>query len=103
MRGTVRAFIASYQPTSQGYMPTDLWNLNSRYGSQDELRNLISSFHENGGCLWVSSVLQQLFFLPCKAARHCLSTLTEVFCAKLYDKQHACRENMDGLQTNFRP
>ncbi|CAK9172203.1 unnamed protein product [Ilex paraguariensis] len=32
----------------EGYMPTDLYNLNSRYGSFDELKVLVSKFHEVG-------------------------------------------------------
>ncbi|XP_073525856.1 uncharacterized protein [Phyllobates terribilis] len=32
----------------EGYMPKDLYNLNSRYGSMDELKAVISKFHEVG-------------------------------------------------------
>ncbi|RDX58077.1 Alpha-amylase 3, chloroplastic, partial [Mucuna pruriens] len=32
----------------EGYMPTDLYNLNSRYGSIDELKDLVKRFHEVG-------------------------------------------------------
>lgn len=32
----------------EGYMPTDLYNLNSRYGSIDELKVLVKKFHEVG-------------------------------------------------------
>ncbi|KAK4263408.1 hypothetical protein QN277_028819 [Acacia crassicarpa] len=32
----------------QGYMPKDLYNLNSRYGSIDELKDLVKRFHEVG-------------------------------------------------------
>lgn len=31
--------------SSEGYMPTDLYDLNSQYGSAEELRDLISTFH----------------------------------------------------------
>jgi alpha-amylase len=34
--------------SSEGYMPTDLYDLNSQYGSVDELRELISMFHDRG-------------------------------------------------------
>ncbi|XP_034682140.1 alpha-amylase 3, chloroplastic isoform X1 [Vitis riparia] len=37
---------ASVSP--EGYMPTDLYNLNSRYGNSDELKALVKSFHEVG-------------------------------------------------------
>lgn len=37
-----------YLGTPQGYMPTDLWNFNSRYGSAHDLRDLIAAFHEQG-------------------------------------------------------
>ncbi|KAK9276956.1 hypothetical protein L1049_006495 [Liquidambar formosana] len=30
----------------EGYMPTDLYNLNSRYGNIDELKDLVERFHE---------------------------------------------------------
>ncbi|XP_030543703.1 alpha-amylase 3, chloroplastic [Rhodamnia argentea] len=30
----------------EGYMPTDLYNLNSRYGTIDELKDLVKKFHE---------------------------------------------------------
>ncbi|XP_031402932.1 alpha-amylase 3, chloroplastic isoform X2 [Punica granatum] len=30
----------------EGYMPKDLYNLNSRYGTIDELRDLVKNFHE---------------------------------------------------------
>jgi alpha-amylase len=38
----------------QGYLPRDLYNLNSRYGSESELRELIASFHEHNikVCWW---------------------------------------------------
>ncbi|RVW70076.1 Alpha-amylase 3, chloroplastic [Vitis vinifera] len=45
---------ASVSP--EGYMPTDLYNLNSRYGSSDELKVLVKSFHEVG-----VKVLEMLF------------------------------------------
>ncbi|CAJ1931707.1 unnamed protein product [Sphenostylis stenocarpa] len=32
----------------EGYMPKDLYNLNSRYGNIDELKDLVKSFHEVG-------------------------------------------------------
>ncbi|CAK7326976.1 unnamed protein product [Dovyalis caffra] len=32
----------------EGYMPKDLYNLNSRYGSIDELKDLVKKFHELG-------------------------------------------------------
>ncbi|GAV87630.1 Alpha-amylase domain-containing protein/Alpha-amyl_C2 domain-containing protein [Cephalotus follicularis] len=32
----------------EGYMPRDLYNLNSRYGSCDELKDLVKKFHEVG-------------------------------------------------------
>ncbi|XP_020099176.1 alpha-amylase 3, chloroplastic isoform X1 [Ananas comosus] len=32
----------------EGYMPKDLYNLNSRYGSMEELRDLVKRFHEVG-------------------------------------------------------
>jgi len=32
----------------QGYLPRDLYNLNSKYGSADQLRDLISTIHEHG-------------------------------------------------------
>jgi len=32
----------------QGYLPTDLYNLNSQYGSEGELRDCISALHETG-------------------------------------------------------
>ncbi|XVE53285.1 hypothetical protein DITRI_Ditri02bG0192300 [Diplodiscus trichospermus] len=32
----------------EGYMPKDLYNLNSRYGTVDELKGLVKSFHEVG-------------------------------------------------------
>ncbi|KAG8663226.1 alpha-amylase 3, chloroplastic isoform X2 [Manihot esculenta] len=32
----------------EGYMPKDLYNLNSRYGSIDELKDLVKSLHEVG-------------------------------------------------------
>nr|XP_009412382.1 PREDICTED: alpha-amylase 3, chloroplastic [Musa acuminata subsp. malaccensis] len=32
----------------EGYMPKDLYNLNSRYGSLEELKDLVNSFHEVG-------------------------------------------------------
>ncbi|KAJ9172160.1 hypothetical protein P3X46_015432 [Hevea brasiliensis] len=32
----------------EGYMPKDLYNLNSRYGSIDELKHLVKSLHEVG-------------------------------------------------------
>jgi len=32
----------------EGYMPRDLYNLNSRYGSTDELKVLVKRFHEVG-------------------------------------------------------
>ncbi|XAR65154.1 Alpha-amylase [Bertholletia excelsa] len=32
----------------EGYMPTDLYNLNSRYGSMDELKLIVERFHEVG-------------------------------------------------------
>lgn len=32
----------------EGYMPGDLYNLNSRYGSMDELKNIVKTFHEVG-------------------------------------------------------
>ncbi|KAL3501333.1 hypothetical protein ACH5RR_035782 [Cinchona calisaya] len=32
----------------EGYMPKDLYNLNSRYGSVDELKSLVKRFHEVG-------------------------------------------------------
>ena len=34
--------------SSEGYMPTDLYDLNSQYGSVDELRELIGMFHGRG-------------------------------------------------------
>jgi len=33
--------------SDQGYLPRDLYNLNSKYGNEAELRNLISQFHEH--------------------------------------------------------
>ena len=33
--------------SDQGYLPRDLYNLDSKYGSQAELRNCISVLHEN--------------------------------------------------------
>ncbi|RDX81631.1 Alpha-amylase 3, chloroplastic, partial [Mucuna pruriens] len=32
----------------EGYMPKDLYNLNSRYGTFDELKDVVKSFHEVG-------------------------------------------------------
>ncbi|KAE9605500.1 hypothetical protein Lal_00025343 [Lupinus albus] len=32
----------------EGYMPKDLYNLNSRYGNIDELKDLVKTFHEVG-------------------------------------------------------
>ncbi|GMH01691.1 hypothetical protein Nepgr_003530 [Nepenthes gracilis] len=32
----------------EGYMPKDLYNLNSRYGTVDELKNVVKRFHEVG-------------------------------------------------------
>lgn len=32
----------------EGYMPKDLYNLNSRYGTVDELKTVIKSFHQVG-------------------------------------------------------
>ncbi|KAF3431413.1 hypothetical protein FNV43_RR26144 [Rhamnella rubrinervis] len=32
----------------EGYMPTDLYNLNSRYGNFDELKDIVKKFHEVG-------------------------------------------------------
>ncbi|KAL6615931.1 hypothetical protein ACP70R_038201 [Stipagrostis hirtigluma subsp. patula] len=32
----------------EGYMPRDLYNLNSRYGTMDELREVVNKFHEAG-------------------------------------------------------
>ena len=32
----------------QGYLPRDLYNLNSEYGSSEQLRDLISTIHEHG-------------------------------------------------------
>jgi glycosidase len=32
----------------QGYLPRDLYCLDSKYGSEADLRNLISVFHEHG-------------------------------------------------------
>ncbi|VAH62515.1 unnamed protein product [Triticum turgidum subsp. durum] len=32
----------------EGYMPRDLYNLNSRYGTMAELKQLVDIFHENG-------------------------------------------------------
>ncbi|KAM7269841.1 hypothetical protein ACFE04_025338 [Oxalis oulophora] len=32
----------------EGYMPKDLYNLNSRYGSIDELKDIVEKFHEVG-------------------------------------------------------
>ena len=33
--------------SEQGYLPRDLYNLNSRYGSEGDLRDCISVLHEN--------------------------------------------------------
>ena len=35
-------------PVTQGYLPRDLYNLDSRYGSESELRECISVFNEHG-------------------------------------------------------
>lgn len=32
----------------QGYLPTDLYNLNSKYGTEAELRECITTLHEAG-------------------------------------------------------
>ncbi|KAF6155684.1 hypothetical protein GIB67_007121 [Kingdonia uniflora] len=32
----------------EGYMPSDLYNLNSRYGSMEELKTLVKTFHKAG-------------------------------------------------------
>ncbi|XP_031286260.1 alpha-amylase 3, chloroplastic isoform X1 [Pistacia vera] len=32
----------------EGYMPTDLYNLNSRYGTVDELKDVVNKFHKVG-------------------------------------------------------
>lgn len=37
-----------HPPPAQGYLPRDLYNLNSAYGTEAELRDLINLFHENG-------------------------------------------------------
>lgn len=37
---------ASVSP--EGYMPTDLYNLNSRYGSMEELKQIVERFHKVG-------------------------------------------------------
>ncbi|XP_024021365.1 alpha-amylase 3, chloroplastic isoform X3 [Morus notabilis] len=34
--------------SEQGYMPTDLYNLNSRYGTMEELKEIVMIFHEVG-------------------------------------------------------
>ena len=34
--------------SAQGYLPRDYYNLNSKYGTEAELRELISVMHENG-------------------------------------------------------
>lgn len=34
--------------SAQGYLPRDYYNLNSKYGTEAELRQLISVMHENG-------------------------------------------------------
>ncbi|KAJ7943526.1 Alpha-amylase [Quillaja saponaria] len=34
--------------SAEGYMPKDLYNLNSRYGNIDELKDLVKRFHEVG-------------------------------------------------------
>ena len=34
--------------SAQGYLPRDYYNLDSKYGSEAELRELISVMHENG-------------------------------------------------------
>ena len=34
--------------SAQGYLPRDLYNLNSKYGTEAELRELLAVMHENG-------------------------------------------------------
>ena len=34
--------------SSQGYLPRDYYNLNSKYGTEAELRELLAVMHENG-------------------------------------------------------
>ena len=38
----------SLLPRVQGYLPRDLYKLDSAYGSEDALRQLISTMHDNG-------------------------------------------------------
>ena len=34
--------------SAQGYLPRDLYNLNSKYGSEGELRECLHTLHDNG-------------------------------------------------------
>ena len=34
--------------SAQGYLPRDLYNLNSKYGSEGELRDCLRTLHDNG-------------------------------------------------------
>ncbi|KAM1385485.1 hypothetical protein ACFX2F_032043 [Malus domestica] len=48
--------------SSQGYMPRDLYNMNSRYGNMDELKETVKTFHDTslklsaGGFMTVAEI-----------------------------------------------
>lgn len=58
----------------QGYLPTDLYNLNSQYGSESELRDCIAALHEAELKVLADIVINH----RCAATQVCCSSMGRV-------------------------